>query len=168
MSMNHLFASLYEELRRMARREVRRSGWQHLVGTETLVHEAWLDIGKRSRLAFDAPGPFLAYAARTMRGLLIDRLRARSAHKRGGGLVVTSLDTDNIDAVPPSSPDQIDELAEAMEELAALDAGLAEVVDLKFFCGFTLAEIAAMRRVSERTVQRQWEKARLLLRYAMS
>lgn len=172
--MNHLpcpdttdlFNTLYAELSRMARREVRRNGGQHLVGTGTLVHEAWLDISGRPVLAFDEPGRFLAYAARTMRGLMIDRLRARHAHKRGGGLVVTSLDTHNIDEA--LGPESLEPLTLALEELAAIESELADVVDLKFFCGFTLAEIAAMKQVSERTVQRQWEKARLLLQHALS
>ncbi len=165
--MTPLFDSLYGELCRLARREVRRSGGQHLVGTGTLVHEAWLGIARRSPLAFEAPGPFLAYAARTMRGLMIDRLRARGAHKRGGGVVVTSLDTQHLDEAPPAEPPDLARLAEAMEELAAIEPELADVVDLKFFCGFTLEEIAVMKRVSGRTVQRQWEKARLLLQHAM-
>lgn len=161
----HLFAALYDELSRLARREVWRSGGRHLVGTGTLVHEAWLDIRGRPMLAFDAPGRFLAYAARTMRGLMVDRLRARQSLKRGGGLLLTTLDTVDFDAAQPA--ESVARLAEAMQELAALEAGLAEVVDLKFFCGFSCAEIAAMKQVSERTVQRQWEKARLLLRIAL-
>jgi RNA polymerase sigma factor (TIGR02999 family) len=161
-----LFHTLYEELSRMARREVRRHGGQHLVGTGTLVHEAWLDISRRKALAFDEHGRFLAYAARTMRGLMIGRLRARQARKRGGGLVVTSLDTHNVNEA--LQPVDLDHLTQAMDELAAVESDLADVVDLKFFCGFTLAEIATMKRVSERTVQRQWEKARMLLRAALS
>ncbi|MCE4555423.1 ECF-type sigma factor [Pelomonas cellulosilytica] len=162
---SELFNTLYAELSRLARREVRRSGGQHLVGTGTLVHEAWLDIHQRRSLAFDGPGRFLAYAARTMRGLMVDQLRASRAMKRGGDVVITALDTHHQDEV--MRPESMEPLSEAIDALAALEADLADVVDLRFFCGFTLAEIATMKQVSERTVQRQWEKARLLLQLAL-
>jgi len=156
-----LFSSLYKDLQRLARREVRRNGAHDVLSTGTLVHEAWLDISKRTTLEFDQPGRFLAYAARTMRGLVIDRVRSRHAQKRGGGFVITSLDTLNAGHV--IQPETLDDISEALEELEAVDPDLAHVVDLKFFCGFTLAEVARMQGVSERTVQRQWEKARLVL-----
>jgi RNA polymerase sigma factor (TIGR02999 family) len=161
-----LFTSLYRDLRRLARREVRRNGAHDLLGTGTLVHETWLNISKRPALDFDEPGRFLAYAARTMRGLVIDRVRSRCAQKRGGHMVITSLDTLNAEQL--MQPETLDGIAEALEELEAIDPALAHVVDLKFFCGFTLAEVATMKGVSERTVQRQWEKARLLLHSALS
>ena len=160
-----LFATLYDDLRRLARREVRRNGAREIMGTSTVVHEAWLDIVQRPTLEFDQPGRFLAYAARTMRGLVIDRVRARSAQKRGGGLFITSLDTQASEQA--SRPENLEGISEALDELAALAPDLAEVVDLKFFCGFTLAEVARMQGVSERTAQRKWEKARLLLFTAM-
>ena len=160
-STSLLFATLYQDLHRLARREVRRNGAQELLGTSTIVHEAWLDISQRPALAFEEDGRFLAYAARTMRGLVIDRVRARQAQKRGGGLLITSLDTEGIEEAVPAQ--QLDHIAEALEELAVLEPELAEIVDLKFFCGFTLGDVAGMQGVSERTVQRKWEKARLLL-----
>ena len=156
-----LFTSLYADLCRLARREVRRNGAQELVGTGTLVHEAWLDIRRSSSLAFAGPGQFLSYAARMMRGLAIDRVRARQAHKRGGDVVITSLNTGHDDAQLPG--DDLQAVREALDELEGVDPALALVVDLKFFCGFTLGEIATMQGVSERTVQRQWDKARGLL-----
>jgi RNA polymerase sigma factor (TIGR02999 family) len=160
-----LFTTLYDDLRRLARREVRRNGALGMVGTSTLVHEAWMDISRRPSLAFEEPGRFLAYAARTMRGLVIDRIRAQHAQKRGGGFIITSLDTHNADQVV--QPEVLENIGEALDELATLEPALAHVVDLKFFCGFTLAEVATMQGVSERTVQRQWEKARLLLYRAL-
>jgi RNA polymerase sigma factor (TIGR02999 family) len=161
---NRLFVSLYEELRRLARREVRRNGAQPFLSTSTVVHEAWLDLSGRPALEFNQPGRFLAYAARTMRGLVVDRLRAVSAQKRGGGLEIYSLDTFTTEAaLPVAITYEMDVIAEALEELVRLEPDLAEVVDLKFFCGFTFAEVARIQRVSERTVQRKWEKARALL-----
>jgi RNA polymerase sigma factor (TIGR02999 family) len=156
-----LFAALYADLCRMARREVRRSGVAGLLGTETLVHEAWLNVGQRPSLAFTDARQFLAYASRTMRGLVIDRVRAQSAQKRGGGLSITSLDTHTAEQV--AQPELLQDIGGALDELSALEPELAQVVDLKFFCGFSLVEVATMQGVSERTVQRQWEKARLLL-----
>jgi RNA polymerase sigma factor (TIGR02999 family) len=166
MPAAELFAQLYEELRRMARRQARVNGAHDYVSTGTLVHEAWLDISQRPDLAFEERGRFLAYAARTMRGLVIDRIRARQAQKRGGGLDITSLDTHSAEQL--LQPDSLPRIDEAMEELAAAEPELARVVDLKFFCGFTLAEIAVMQDVSERTAQRQWEKARIFLHQALS
>lgn len=161
-----LFTTLYQQLRRLARREARRNGAHDFVSTGTLVHEAWLDINSRPSLAFEEPSRFLAYAARAMRGLLIDRIRARDAQKRGGGFVITSLDTCNTDQV--TQPESLARIGEAVDELAAIDCELADVVDLKFFCGFTLAEIAGIKGLSERTVQRKWEKARLFLHRSLN
>ncbi len=161
-----LFTSLYKDLGRLARREVRRNGASDVLSTDTLVHETWLDISQSPALDFDEPRLFLAYAARTMRGLVIDRIRSRYAQKRGGGMVITSLDTFNADQV--EQPETLEGIREALEELELIDPDLAQVVDLKFFCGFTLAEVACMKGVSERTVQRQWEKARLLLYSSLS
>jgi len=155
-----LFGALYQDLCRLARREVRRSGAQDVLGTRTLVHEAWLDLRKSSALSFPGPGQFLTYASRAMRGLAIDRLRTRQAQRNGGG-ALTSLDTAAADAMIPDQDWQA--LRDALAELEGVEPALAQVVDLKFFCGFTLAEIATMQDVSERTVQRQWEKARGLL-----
>ena len=161
-----LFTSLYKDLQRLARREVRRNGAHDVLSTGTLVHEAWIDISRRPTRDFDQPGRFLAYAARTMRGLVIDRVRARHAQKRGGDMLITSLDTLNADqAVQPES---LADIGEALDDLEQVDPDLAHVVDLKFFCGFTLSEIAVMQGVSERTAQRRWDKARLLLHSALS
>ncbi len=164
-----LFTNLYAELRRLARREVRRNGAGDFLGTGTLVHEVWLDFnrsGDPGALEFEEPGRFLAYASRMMRGLVIDRVRARHAQKRGGGLDITALDTHNADQI--EQPGTLEDISLALDELSVSEPGLSRVVDLKFFCGFTLAEIAAMQGLSERTVQRQWEKARTLLMHALS
>jgi RNA polymerase sigma factor (TIGR02999 family) len=160
-----LFTTLYEQLRRLARREVRRTGASDDLSTVTVVHEAWLEIRDRPSLSFADPNQFLAYAARTMRGLVIDRVRAKQTQKRGGGLLVP-LDTSSGEG--PALPEHLESIAEALDHLAELDPALAQIVELKFFCGFTLAEIAGMRGVSARTVQRQWEKARVLLLGALS
>jgi len=161
IGVDALFTTLYGELRRLARREIWRNGVRDVVGTTTLVHEAWLQISAKPALDFEDSGRFLAYAARAMRGLVIDRIRARQAQKRGGDVVVTSLDTDVAAVV--EEPEHLQQISDALDELETVDPELARVVDLKFFCGFTLAEVADMHGVTERTVQRQWKRARLLL-----
>jgi RNA polymerase sigma factor (sigma-70 family) len=101
-----------------------------------------------------------------MRGLVIDHVRRHRAIKRGGMFELTALDTDVADSV--AQADELAELGAALDALARRDALLAHVVDLKFFCGLSFAEIAALQNLSERTVQRRWEKARLYLHHALN
>jgi RNA polymerase sigma factor (TIGR02999 family) len=160
-----LFAALYNELHRLAESHLRRSGSQFTMGTTTLLHEAYLNLNSRERVAFPDRLRFLKYASRAMRGLIIDYVRARRAEKRGGE--ITFVDVPDSALPAPAGDSSLELLGRALDELAQLDRGLAEVVDLKFFCGFTFAEIAALRGVSERTVQRDWAKARVLLHEAL-
>jgi RNA polymerase sigma factor (TIGR02999 family) len=162
---SQLFAALYDRLHRLARRELFRQGGAMSLGTTTLLHEVFLDMSQREETRFPDQARFLAYAARAMRGVVIDHIRAHQAQKRGGDLHITTLDTEAADALPLS--EDLLPIHDALVELEALQPELAQVVDLKFFCGFSFAEIAAMQQVSERTVQRHWEKARLLLRHAL-
>jgi RNA polymerase sigma factor (TIGR02999 family) len=156
-----LFAALYAELHGLASRQLARSAGHLTLGTTTLLHEAYLNINRRDTAAFPDRARFMGYAAKVMRGLLIDYVRGRKAQKRGGQFVIGSL-PDELPA-PSSGGAQLAQIGAALDQMATLDAPLAELVDLKFFCGFSFAEIAAMRGVSERTVERHWEKARLLL-----
>jgi RNA polymerase sigma factor (TIGR02999 family) len=156
-----LFSALYGELHRLARRELARIGSGGTLGVTTLLHEAYLDIGGRAGTAFPDRARFMGYAARVMRGLIIDHARHRRAQKRGGQFHLTTLDSD----IPDQAADREDltRIGEALDELATVDPALAEIVDLRFFCGLSFAEIAAVRGTSERTAQRNWEKARLYL-----
>ena len=156
-----LFQRLYAELHRLARRELWKSGAALSMGATTLLHEAFINVSERDNVAFPDRARFMAYASRAMRGLIIDHARSRQAQKRGGQFDITGLDTDISDKVADSG--DLSRLGDALDELAKLEPDLAQVVDLKFFCGFSFAEIAAMRGVSERTVQRDWEKARIYL-----
>src|SRR3954470_149779 len=160
-----LFTALYEELHRMARRELSQRGGGVTLGATTLLHDAYLDIAGREGAAFPDRNRFMAYAARVMRGLIIDYARSRQAQKRGGQFEITSIRTDVAEAIP-GGPD-LEPLSDALDELATIDARLARIVDLKFFCGFSFAEIAAMSDMSERTVQRDWEKARIYLHHVL-
>jgi RNA polymerase sigma factor (TIGR02999 family) len=156
-----LFAALYDELRRVAVRELRRSGAELAISPTTLLHEAYLDLSGRAGTAFPDRSRFIAYASRAMRGLVIDFVRERQAQKRGGSFEITRIDTAAEVASTPA--DDLGRVSDALDELVTSDPELAEVVDLKYFCGFSFREIAAVRGVSERTVQRDWEKARLFL-----
>jgi RNA polymerase sigma factor (TIGR02999 family) len=158
---DELFAALYAELHRLARRELGRSGGREALGTTSLLHEAYLGMARREGVSFPDRARFMAYAARAMRGLIVDFVRARRAVKRGGQFTIVSLADEEQE--PWADAEELEQLSAALDELAGVDPGLAEVVDLKFFCGLTLAEIAALRGVSERTMQRQWEKARIYL-----
>jgi RNA polymerase sigma factor (TIGR02999 family) len=156
-----LFAALYAELHRIARRELSRSQSPNTLGATSLLHQAYLELSQRDGAMFPDRNRFMAYAARVMRGLIIDYARNRHAQKRGGLFELTSLSTDIADAAP--LPAELSQVSDALDALAEIDPTLAEVVDLKFFCGFSFAEIAAMQHVSERTVQRNWQKARVYL-----
>jgi len=156
-----LFAALYSELHRLAKRELARRGPGVSLGVTTLLHEAYLDMSARDVGSFPDRARFMGYAARVMRGLIIDHARSRRAQKRGGEFEITSLGTEAAEQVVDAP--ELTRISDALDELAKVDPPLAQIVDLKFFCGFSFAEIAAMRGVSERTVQRNWEKARIYL-----
>jgi RNA polymerase sigma factor (TIGR02999 family) len=161
-----LFAALYSELHRLAKRELARHGVPVTLGATTLLHEAYLDMAARDGPSFPDRARFMGYAARVMRGLIIDHARGRHAQKRGGLFEITSLDTEAMENAADHS--ELARISEALDELGKLEPSLAEVVDLKFFCGFSFAEIADMRGLSERTVQRKWEKARIYLHRKIS
>jgi RNA polymerase sigma factor (TIGR02999 family) len=158
-----LFSALYSELHRVARRELARHGAPVSLGVTTLLHEAYLDIAARNGGAPSFPdrARFLGYAARVMRTLIIDHARNHRAQKRGGQFEITSFATEVGESFA-HDPD-LTRISEALDELAKMDPALAEIVDLKFFCGFSFAEISGMKSISERTVQRNWRKARLYL-----
>jgi len=163
-----LFSAFSRELRGLARRELARSGPGASLGATSLLHEAYLDLARREDLAFPDRARFLGYAARVMRGLIVDGLRRRQAMKRGGDLAMTSLDGKDLgDATPSDEAEDMERLSQALDELAAVEPEIAQVVELKFFCGFTFGEIASLRGSSERTVQRHWDKARIYLRHAL-
>jgi RNA polymerase sigma factor (TIGR02999 family) len=160
-----LFSALYDDLHRLAQAHVRRSAGSLTLGATTLLHEAYLDISKRGETAFPDRNRFLGYASRAMRGLVINYVRDRAVQKRGGDLTFVALDEERDAGA--ARADELEALGAALDELATMQPDLAELVDLKFFCGFSFVEIAAMRGVSDRTIQRDWAKARLLLHRAL-
>jgi RNA polymerase sigma factor (TIGR02999 family) len=156
-----LFHTLYAELHRLAKHQLARQGAGVTLGATTLLHEAYLDISRRENAVFPDRARFMAYASKVMRGLIVDYARNRQAQKRGGAFEITRLPTDA--GAAEVDDHELEEISAALDELARAEPALAEVVDLKFFCGFSFGEIAAMRGVAERTVQRHWEKARIYL-----
>jgi len=161
-----LFSALYSELHRLADRQLARSAPGAGLNTTSLLHDAYLDIAGREGASFPDRARFFCYAACVMRGLIVDRIRRGSAQKRGGRFEITVLDESRVAAAPPVDA-EIGALSDALAELARIEPELAQVVDLKYFCGFTFPEIAALHGLSARTVQRQWDKARLFLKRAL-
>ncbi len=143
-------------------RELRRSCAALAISPTTLLHEAYLDLSSRVGTAFPDRARFIAYASRAMRGLVIDFMRERHAQKRGGSFEITRLETAGGDVASGPAAD-LGRVSDALDELVTSDPALAEVVDHNYFSGVSFREIAAVRGVSERTVQRDWEKARLIL-----
>src|SRR5262245_7682893 len=153
-----LFDELYVRLHRMCRARL-EGGHLNLTPT-TLLHEAYLDMARRES-SFPDRGRFMAYASRVMRGIIIDYARRRRAYKRGGQFEIGPLEDEG--AEPAAEAAELAVIGEALDQLATVEPSLAQLVDLKFFCGFSFSEIAALRGQSERTVQRHWEKARIYL-----
>jgi RNA polymerase sigma factor (TIGR02999 family) len=120
-----------------------------------------MDMAQRAGARFPDRAHFMGYAARVMRNLIIDHARNRQAQKRGGLFEITSLGSESFEELADER--ELTEISEALDKLAKVEPELAEIVDMRFFCGFSFAEIAAMRHLSERTVQRQWRKARIYL-----
>jgi RNA polymerase sigma factor (TIGR02999 family) len=164
---DELFALLYQELHRLAERHLRRGGSSLTLGATTLLHEAYLNIAGREDVAFADRPRFLAYASRAMRGLVIDYARSRRAQKRGRQFEITLPDREPASREATQRAAELERLGDALEELAQIEPALAELVDLHFFSGFSFGEIAELRQVSERTVYRDWRKARLLLHHAL-
>jgi len=161
-----LFSVLYGELHKIAQHNLRRGGSELTLGATTLIHETYLSVAGRDAEFPDHPR-FLGYASRAMRGLVIDHVRRRQAKKRGRQLEITLTGQEPHSEDAERTAAELEHLSDAMEELAAVEPALADLVDLHFFCGYTFAEIAELRGVSERTIQRDWRKARLLLYQAV-
>ncbi len=154
-----LFSAMYGELHRLAERQLRRNIGV-MVSPTTLLHESYLRFSAGAA-QFPDKERFIGYASRVMRGLMIDLLREGKALKRGAGLHITQLNTEIGES--KAQVEELSTLSDALDELAVRDERLAELVDLKYFCGYTFEEIAALRGGSVRTLQRDWEKARLIL-----
>jgi RNA polymerase sigma factor (TIGR02999 family) len=157
-----LFAVLYQDLRTLARSRLRRSETITLLDTTSLVHESYLRYVNSRDLDFADRGKFFAYAASVMRSIIVDEVRRRHAERRGGSAEHVTLSTDAVDSLARDD-EEILNVHEALEELAALDPRLARVVEMRYFAGLSENDIAVALGVTDRTVRRDWDKARTLL-----
>jgi RNA polymerase sigma factor (TIGR02999 family) len=165
-ALSALLPLVYDELRRVAARQMRRERAGATLQATALVHEAYLRLLKDSRVGWQNRAHFFAIAANSMRQILVERARARGASKRGGGQVRVTLDEG---LVPAASKDiDIVALDEALTRLASLDPEQARIVELRFFAGLTIEETAQETSLSPATVKRRLEVARAWLHRELS
>lgn len=158
-----LVPALYDELRRLARAQLRRERTGHTLCTTALVHEAYVRLVGQAGLSADDRTQFLIIASSTMRRVLVDYARQRKRVKRGGG--ATAVPLDEVEAfLSTDEAEELTALDDALERLAQLNPRAAQVVQHRFFAGFTLEETATLLAVSLKTVQRDWLVASAWLR----
>jgi len=165
-ALNDLFASLYPDLERIAHARLHRHETITLLDTVALLHEAYLRLVKAGELNVENRAHFLAYASRTMRSIIVDYARARQAERRGSGRKPVELDTVAADSIADPAADVL-RLHEALQQLETVDERLGRVVEMRYFGGLSVQEIGAILGVTDRTVRRDWEKARVLLSIAL-
>ena len=158
---------LYEDLRRIARARLRVHRTLTLLDTTALVHESFLRFANLGTLNVEDRGHFLAYAARAMRSVIVDLVRQKQAQRRGGGDRAVTLDT-GVAELSMRSDEDVLRVNEALDDLAKVDPRAAQVVELRYFGGLADHEIAQALGVTERTVYRDWKKARVMLATALS
>lgn len=165
-AVNDLFGVMYADLRRLARARLSPHVRDTLLDTTSLVHECYMKFAQAKRLAPGDRAHFLAYAASAMRSIIVDFARAKSAERRGGDAAHLTLNTELAGSLP-AGEDEILRVHDALLALAKIDERLARVVEMRYFGGLTDSEIAAALGVTDRTVRRDWDKARLLLADAL-
>ena len=165
-AIERIFSLLYPELKVIARARLSRGQRLTMMDTTVLVHECFLRLQRQDQLQPADRQQFLAYAARVIRTVIVDIVRHEQAGKRGGVDGADTLDTAALDGLRDDRTDML-ALAEALQALAAVDERLASVVEMRYFAGFSEAETAAALNVSERTVRRDWDKARAFLFIAL-
>lgn len=163
---DELFAAAYSELRKLARSRLRDGGRSTFLDTTALVHESYLRFLRAGELRAADRRSFFAYASKIMRSVIIDSVRERQAERRGGDLTELTLDT-QVSAELPSGEAEVLHVHEALLALEQAEPRLAQVVEMRYFGGYSEVEIAEALGVTERTVRRDWDKARLLLMNAL-
>jgi RNA polymerase sigma factor (TIGR02999 family) len=162
LPIDEAFAGAYPELRRLARSRLRGGGRNTVLDTTALVHETYLKLSRNVAASFPDRARFLVYAGKAMRSIIVDMVRQRQTERRGGEVAHLTLTGDLIDALPAEEA-HILRVHEALQEMALVDARMAQVVELRYFGGLTDVEIAAALGVTDRTVRRDWEQARMFL-----
>src|SRR5215475_9510615 len=160
-ALSELAPLVYQELRRLAHRQMGGERADHTLQTTALVNEAYLRLADQSNLNWQNRAHFFAVAARAMRRILVSYARSQRSQKRGGGAL--KMDLDEAAVVSPEESKEIVDLHEALERLATLDSRKAQVVELKYFGGLNYDEIAEVLKVSTVTVRRDWEFAKVWL-----
>jgi RNA polymerase sigma factor (TIGR02999 family) len=161
-SRDELYAAAYSELRKLARARLRDGGRNTVLDTTSLVHESYLKFLGGGQLRAEDRRAFFAYASRVMRSVIIDSVRERQAERRGGDAERLTLSTQLLEDADGGNEDVL-RVNEALDVLAQAEPRLAQVVEMRYFGGYTEAEIAEALELTERTVRRDWDKARLLL-----
>jgi RNA polymerase sigma factor (TIGR02999 family) len=161
-ALDRLFSELYGELRQLAHTKLRRNDVPTLLDTTSLVHESYLRFLKAHNVGIADQAHFMAYAARVMRSVVVDFARERSAQRRGGQDIHVPLDADVRESAP-AAENEVIRVHQALEDLAQVSDRLVQVVEMRYFGGMSELEIADALGVNERTVRRDWEKARILL-----
>jgi RNA polymerase sigma factor (TIGR02999 family) len=165
-AIDRLMAVMYEELRQLARRRLNASPRGNTLETTGLVHESYLRFLNAGRLRVTDRAHFMAYSSKVMRSIIVDLSRAHRAQRHGGGALQITLDSQVADQAH-TSDEQLIRINEVLEELIQTEPRLVQVVEMRYFGGLNENEIAAMLGLTERTVQRDWHKARLLLSAAL-
>lgn len=164
---DRLFESAYSELRKLARARLRDGGRNTFLETTAIVHEAYLRFANSGELGIADRRAFFAYASHVMRSVIVDSVREHRALRRGGDLKRVDLDTQGL---PPIGPEEIEvlDVHEALFTLEKVEPRLASVVEMRYFGGYSESEIASVLGLTERTVRRDWDKARLILQAALA
>jgi RNA polymerase sigma factor (TIGR02999 family) len=158
-----LFEAAYQELRRLAHFRLHGGGRDTVLDTTALVHESYLRLVQTGELEFEDRRAFFGYASQVMRSVIVDSARARLAERRGGDLQKLTLSTDLAQGLAQDD-EGIVQVHEALQELERADARAAQMVEMRYFGGYSDKEIAETLDITERTVQRDWEKGKMLLR----
>lgn len=161
-AIDRLFELLYSDLHRMARARLAESGPVTMLDTTSLAHEAYLRLRNAGRIDLESRGHFMAYVSQVLRSIIVDFVRKRNAERRGSGQRNVTLSTEISDSVADAD-DEIERVNDALIELEKTDPRLKQVVEMRYFGGMTEPEIAEALGVTDRTVRRDWERARLLL-----
>ena len=157
-----LFATAYDELRKLARARLYDGGRNTYLATTALVHESYMRFLEAGELGIENRRAFFAYASKVMRSIIIDSVREHQAKRRGGGIPHVTMQMEMVGELPTAEHEVL-QIHDALLALEADEPRLAKVVEMRYFGGFAESEIADVLGVTERTVRRDWDKARLLL-----
>lgn len=169
-ALDEVYAALYPDLKRLARARLRQQGRGENISTTLLVHESFVRLVSARDLRLEDRRHFFAYAAKTMRNIIVDSAREHLAARRGGGAEHVTLgdaDSDAMQVADAGASDELVRVNEALHELETVDPELAELVEMRYFGGYSEVEVAELQGVNERTVRRRWDKARAWLFVAL-